>query len=425
MRKPSVMRMGSRLTCIGVVLAVAVTGCAGPSEPLEVGTQTMSLSLLLGKIKAIQQAPVGPVSSPPAPENLPFYNPPPGPGAPPPSPPSPGGGQPPSDCPMYDPRSPITVPVGRKIPAPPKETTYEYKAIVAEAYPGEKPFVYDSSASGNSIWSVQTVQVDSATGAFDVTYTVKLGKSTTKRVFRVLPQDLATLPVPIDSNPNAIVRKINDLNVLPAKLPANLPNLAGYGLAGIYLVSQESNGVTFRPAVPIALLQLRQLDATSAEAAKEAAITSVGFDPQSQAAMAFKSTVVNNPHDVNACGTRLQAVQVEFTSPYPPGVVPNIGPLNLNVALFARKVPGSDPTRPRADVLLFKEQLDFGLQYGGLVLRDDSQMAPFGVRADGQNPPPPPDGISDEAVMKSFEEWVEKHAIVKVSSFNIVGSPKR
>jgi hypothetical protein len=431
------MRKRTRLTVLataGALAGMTITACSGPAAPLDIGTQNAPISLVLGQLKAVQEAPLGPLAGPPAPQRLPYYQPP-APGAPqvlPTLPPLPLG-----PCPDFDPLAPV-LGVGRTLAAPPVKATYPYRAQVIDSYPGAtlKPFV------GNSQWTVETGPVDSVDGGYDVSYTVKLAAATTKRVLRILPHDIGSDPSsdPTDqTNPNGVINTVNGLGVLPTPLPSDLPNLSAYGLAGIYLKSQETitpDGVqSFTPSQPIALLQLRQLTgATDPASAAASAITSVGYDPTTSAVMAFRSTVLSVTSKINACGTPLQAVQIGLSSPNmgetkPPA--PPIGP-DAGAALFAQRRVAATPTDPKFDVLAFQEKIDFGLQYGGLVLQDALAVAPLsGVQVDTKNPPATPTAVPDpdptsieSAVLGSVLTWAVQHMIFKTETFTINVKPQ-
>jgi hypothetical protein len=418
-------RRHAQLTGAAVLLGLSITACSGPAAPLDIGTQTVPIALVLGELKAVQEAPVGPVSAPAVPQSMPYFRPQ-APGAPslPSLPPTPVG-----PCPDFDPLAPV-LGVGRVIAAPPVKATYPYRAQVVDVYPGKT-----SAYVGNSTWTIEPGPVDPTTGAYDVTYTVKLGAATTKRVLRTLPHDIGSDPStdPTDqTNPNAAINTVNGyLTTFGAPpIPAKAPNPAGYGLAGVYLVSQESNGVAFTPSTPIALLQLRQLTgATDPDSAAASSITSAGSDPATGAAMSFRSTVTTSTNKVNACGTPLQTVQVALTSPNSPLVAPPPNPatalLPTDAAFYFEKAPATDPTKPKSHVLLFAEKIDFGLQYGGLIVKDESSVGAFGgYEVSTDDPPAPPKDPSPDGVLGSFVGWYGKHMVIKQSSFTINEKPK-
>lgn len=419
------------------LVGLAVAGCSGPAAPLDVGTQTVPISLVLGQLKVVDQAPIGAISGPLVPSSRPYYQPPVGAPVGQPSlslPPLPQ-----SSCPEYDPLASV-LGVGRTITAPPVKATYSYRAQVIDAYPGKQ-----SAFNGDSTWTIAPGPVDASTGAYDVTYTITMGSVVTTRVLRTLPRDIGAAEgtEPTDqTNPNTTINAFLSTVGAPT-LPTSMPNPSGYGLAGIYLVSQESSaGTAFTPATPIALLQLRQLTGVTDKAAQDtSAITSVGYDPVNQAVMAFRSTVVNPTNKVNACGTKLESVQVSLTSPNGPGTAPPSAPLpllDLGAAMYVEKAPSTDPTKPKANVLLFGETLDFGLQWGGLLLKDDSAVLPSGLipnglQLDPQDPPTatpsgaPPSGDPVETALWAgtpILEWAQKHMILKQSSFTINEKPK-
>lgn len=417
------------------LLGLAVTACSGPAAPLDVGTQTVPIALVLGQLKAVDQAPVGPVSGAPIPESRPYYQPPAGLPVLPTSLPS----APSQPCPMYDQLAPV-LGVGRAITAPPVKATYTYRGQVIEAYPDKT-----STFVGDTSWSVAPGPVDPTTGAYDVVYTVKVGKVVTTRTLRTLPRDIGAADGadPTDqTNANTTANSLLSTLGAPA-LPTSMPNPAGYGLAGIYLVSQTSSaGTAFTPTTPVALLQLRQLTgATDKTAQNASSITSVGVDPTHEAVMAFRSTVTNPTNKVNACGTKLESVQVSLTSPNSPDATPTapVPLLDLGAAMYVEKDSSSAGTRPKANVLLFSEKLDFGLQWGGLVLQDVAGVLPAGLIPDGlqldpQDPPTAtpsgsPPGASDPTGTAVWAGtpilvWAIKHMILKQSSFTINDKPK-
>lgn len=423
-------RRRTRSTVVVAVLGLGLTACSGPSAPLDIGTQTVPIALVLGELKAVQEAPLGPVSAPHAPQSFPYYEVPviePGVVSLPPAPVLPVG-----PCPEFDPIAPV-LGVGRAIEAPPAKATYPYRAKVIDSYPGKQ-----STFDGNSTWTIEPGPVDAVTGAYDVTYTVKMGEATTMRVLRTLPRDIATTdesgePADVTNpNTNTAIDTVNGYLTGQglAPIPRNAPNPAGYGLAGIYLVSQESNESSFTPSTPIALMQLRQLTGDSApEAAAASAITSSGTDPKTGAAMAFRSTVTSFTNKVNACGTPVQTIQVALTSPNSPATAPPPNPttgiLPTDAAVYVEKAPSTDPTKPKSHVLLFGEKLDFALQYGGLLVHDEVSVGAYGgYQVDAQDPPQPPSEVSPGGALGSFMGWYAKHMIMKQSSFTINVKPQ-
>lgn len=429
--------MRTRWVSTAVVVGLAVAGCAGPSAPLDVGTQTAPLSLVLGELKAVDTAPIGPVPGPMFPTTRPYYQPPAGVPSLPPVIPLP----PPQPCPEYDPVAPV-LGVGRTVPAPPAKAPYRYRTQAIEAMPGTQ-----TAWVGDATWTIEPQPVDSRTGAYDVVYTIKTGDVVTKRVLRTLPRDITAEEggEPTDqTNPNQLISTANGyLSLAGVQLPASMPNMAGYGLAGIYLVSQETNkGAAFTPSTPIALLQLRQLTGATDPAGQQAsAITSIGVDPVNQAVMAFRSTVTNPTHKVNACGTKLEAVEVTLSSPNSPTTAPPPNPgsafaPDLGAALYAEKNPSADDTKPKANLLLFGQKLDFGLQWGGLLLADTTGVVPkgllpSGLQIDPQDPPtatpsgPPPREPIEAAMWAGMPvlRWALAHSILKQTSATINQKP--
>ncbi len=437
MREPIMLnRRNAWASCLALT-GMVVAGCAGPAAPLDVGTQTAPLALVLGQLKATDTAPVGPVMGAPAPWTRPYYQPPAGTR----TLPSLPSVTPPVPCPDYPPTAAV-LGVGRSIAAPPVKASYHYRVpLYLEIYPGKT-----STFVGDSVWKVEPQPADASTGAYDVVYTVTYGANTTKRVLRVLPRDIAAASdgEPSDqTNPNQVIAQANSYLTLagaPA-LPSSMPNAAGYGLAGIYLVSQSSSdGSSFTPSVPMALMQLRQVNgATDPTSQNAESITSVGVDPTTQAVMAFRSTITNPTSKVNACGTKLEALQVTLSSPNSPDTSPpkpGAPAPDYGAAMYVQKASTSDPTHPKANVTLFGEKLDFGLQYGGLILQDQSVVAPGvppnGVQVDPLAPPtatpsgPPPSDPTALALWAGSPVlvWAISHMIAKQATFIISEKPK-
>ena len=326
----------------GLVVAVLLTSaCAGPKAPFEVGTQTAPINLVLGARQAVEAAPVGPVLGPLPPGFSPFI--PELPGLPEPSVSPPTVPSPPSEpCPAFDPLAPVSA-SGIVLPGPPQPATYTYRGKVVDTAGTSK-----ATYQGDSSWKVTVSDADPETGGYQVTTEVSLGKATSKRVLLVLPTsltaDLTDPPYfdpdsPDATDPNAILAaQVNSTLVmlgLPV-LPRVLPNPGRYGVAGIYLVSQTSGSSTFTPDVPIPLLQTP---------VGNNSFTGMGTDGST--VMTFTSTV-NKRTNVNACGTKVEGIEVSLT----------------DGRLAGRTADGT------VQQVAFEETLVFGLQFGGLPVHD-------------------------------------------------------
>ncbi|HVT77713.1 MAG TPA: hypothetical protein VHD87_11840, partial [Acidimicrobiales bacterium] len=111
-----------RTLAIGcAVSALLLTACAGPKAPLHVGTQAAPVNLVLGEHKAVEEAPVGPLTDGLPPGLAPFL---PTPLAPPPT-------APPAACPDFDPLDPAIATVGTVV-TPPAPATYTYRTKTAD-----------------------------------------------------------------------------------------------------------------------------------------------------------------------------------------------------------------------------------------------------------------------------------------------------
>jgi hypothetical protein len=328
---------------VTTLAALTLAGCAGPNTPLNIGTQTQPVGLVLGEHAAVVEAPVGPITTPIPPSLAPFL----------PTTPVTTSSLAPSalplpshlpvaPCPDFDPTAPV-VPTGTNIPGPPQPGTYTYRAKTTDTL-GKTSATY----SGSSTWTTTVSTPDPVTGGYTVTTVVAIGKARSQRVLLILPKAVASgtpLDAPDGTDPNAQV--IDFINAelsqegLPL-LPRAVPNAARFGPAGVYLVSQSSGTSTFKPSVPIPLVQTPIGDNS---------FTAFGSDGST--AMMFTSTVTNKTANVNACGSKLQAVEVTLSA----GKIVSL--------TSAGKLQSVD----------FTEKLDFGLQYGGLPLRDQGTVS--------------------------------------------------
>lgn len=438
------LRQRAAWTATAALAGLALAACSGPAAPLDVGTQTAPISLVLGTFNDMHKPPVGPKVPVARDFFLPTF---PTPGQPNVEPTLPPFVDP---CPRLDPTLPALA-VGRTVPAPPVKATYPFAATVIDTYAGTNyGFV------GTSQWSVSAAPPDQ-TGAYDVTYTIRLGKDVTTRVLRILPRDVVTSPdglpgSPIQrdaTNPNDIVNEINakvGAAGAPATLPTGLPNLAAYGRAGIYLVSQVQNGVTFRPSVPMALVQLRQLTGLTDRADRgDASITSVGYDPTAQAYMAFRSTVVDEGLRLNACGKPVEAVKVALGAPTPPATphaLTGVAGLfaDTGAAVYVAQSAKSTPQKPAFDVVPFRQELAFGLQYGGLLVQETAAVLPVyasvvhpdEVPGTPSGSPSPGLGADPRDVVAGgagwaatpILEWAHRYPITKVVDFRVTVQPR-
>jgi hypothetical protein len=334
------------------VVAMVLSACSGPRAPYDVGTQAAPVNLVLGAHRAVVVAPVGPISQPLPPSLAPFI---PLPPLPVPSDVKPPVEVPLGPCPVVDPLAPISSPGGVLIPAAPTPATYTYRAKTTDTV-GTK----SASYKGNSTWKVTTGTLDTATGGYPVTVETTIenkgAKVTTKRVLLVVPKPLdADSPQlgtfgqpygdPNSTDPNVQVVDAYNSTVGPyglPQLPRSLPNVGRFGPAGIYLLSQSGGGATFTPTVPIPLLQTP---------VGNARFTGVGTDGVT--AMSFTSTVTKPRTGVDACGKKVEGVEVHLSDGTIAGLTPD----------------------GKVTVVTFDETLVFGLQAGGLPLSDKGNVS--------------------------------------------------
>jgi hypothetical protein len=327
---------------IPALTALALAGCAGPQAPFDIGTQAAPVGLVLGEHTAVVVAPVGPISAPLPPSLAPFL--PTQPNVRPPSA-APLPSLPPlGPCPDFDPLAPVAS-TGITLPGPPQPATYTYRASTTDTLGSKK-----ASYKGNSTWKTTVSAPDATTGGYTVTTDVSIGKTTTQRVLLVLPKAVTSgkggdnpLDAPDATDPNAQVIDLYN-SVLGGSgfppIPRSAPNVGRYGPAGIYLVSQSAGTSVFKPTTPIPLLQTP---------VGNNSFTGIGTDGSTN--MQFTSTVVKKAL-VNACGKKLESVEV---------------------ALTAGKIIGRT-TDNKVQSVDFTETLDFGLQFGGLPLRDRGKV---------------------------------------------------
>lgn len=334
------------IALVGMVLSA----CAGPKAPYDVGTQAAPVNLILGAHQAVVVAPIGPMTQQLPPSLAPFI----------PLPPLPIPSGKPSveiplgPCPVAGPDAPISSPGGVTIAGPPQAGSYQYRGKTTDTV-GTKTQTW----KGNSTWKV-TVGAADATGGYPVTIETTIAnkdtKATTRRVLLVLPKaidaaapSLPTFGQPVgdpgSTDPNVQVIDTYNSTVGPyglPPLPRSLPNPGRFGPAGIYLLSQSGGGATFTPTVPIPLLQTPVANAT---------FTGIGTDGLT--AMTFTSSVTKPRTGVDACGKKVDAVEVHLTNGRIAGLTPE----------------------GKVTVVEFDETLTFALQAGGIPMSDKGKVS--------------------------------------------------
>jgi hypothetical protein len=350
--------MNRRRPLVAIGLGVSVlmlSACAGPKAPFDVGTQALPIDLILGEHEAVVEAPVGPISIVAPRQLAPFVPLDTAPSASSTTPSLAVPQVPLEPCPEFDPLAPVSS-TGVTVEARPQDATYAYRARTSDTV-GD----LTSKFTGDSSWKVTAGPLDAATGIFEFTTEVTIGEGdaavTSTRIFRVLTKPLAgeNTPAadPTTTDPNFQVIDQYNLTaplVGAPTLPRALPNLGRYGLPGIYLVSQTGGDDLFTPTVPIPLLQMP---------AAPTSFTGVGSD--GERVMSFLSTVKAISSPVNACGKKLEAIEVELTDGRLAGLLDN----------------------GKAYSIEFTEKLYFGLQFGGLPLRDEGKVTGVGAAVEG------------------------------------------
>jgi hypothetical protein len=315
--------------------ASVLSACSGPKAPYDVGTQAAPVNLVLGAHQAVVQAPVGPVTVPLPPSLAPFL-------------PLPELNRPPvkpevvdlGPCPPVDKLTPVSSPGLPLIQGPPQPGSYTYRASTTDTV-GKTRATY----RGNSTWKVTASAMDPVLGGWHVTVDTTYAKTSTRRVFLVVPRTVGEeVPFgatgPGGTDPNVQVIDAYNSTVAPyglPQLPRSSPNVGRFGPAGIYLESQQTGSSTFTPTVPMPIFQT-PLGAN--------AFTAIGTDGVT--AMSFHSTVTNARAAVNACGKKVEGVRVALTD----GVVSTLTP---------------DGKVTKVD---FTETISFGLQFGGVPIHD-------------------------------------------------------
>ena len=353
-------------TTVALVTATALSACAGPRAPYDVGTQAAPVNLVLGAHRAVVVAPVGPFTQPLPPALAPFI----------PLPPLPIPSSAPTlpvdlgPCPALDPLAPMSQAGTPVLPGPPVPASYQYRATSTDTV-GSKQATF----KGNTTWKVTVGAVQAATGGYPVTIATTIGKATTTRVLLVIPKaldaDTPQVPTlgqpygdPNSTDPNVQVIDAYNSTVGPyglPQLPRALPNPGRFGPAGVYLLSQSGGGTSFTPTVPIPLVQTP---------VGNNSFTAVGSDGQT--AMTFTSTVTKARSGVNACGKKIEGVQVHLSNGQIAGLTPD----------------------GKVTVVSFDETLVFGLQAGGLPLSDTGKVSTTSL---------PGGAVSPDTIARTFD----------------------
>jgi hypothetical protein len=325
-----------RSAAVGVLVLAALAGCAGPPEPLEVGTQPVPLDLVLGEHKALAAAP-GPVIVAHAPVTAPI-------GIRLPvavpsdaAPSSTGATRVPSvsatilpskrlpsasavACPDLDPLAPVAG-TGTYVSKAPAAGSYTYRGVISQR-------VGDASATfaGPTTWTVGAPTAPDAIGGFSYDVAVAAAGTTTTTTFYVVPFDPANPPPTVS---------------LPAdqKPPSPPP---GPPTPGIYISKIASKGAgsaattTFSPTpvLPVAHLPLSAGES----------ITATSTDGTST--WAYTASVTGKAK-LNACGNPVLA---------------------WNVSMPDLAIRTADPTTGTLHDLKGSWTIQLGTQFGGLVV---------------------------------------------------------
>jgi hypothetical protein len=324
-----------RAAVVGLVTLLAATACSGPKAPFDIGTQAAPVDLVLGEREAVVEAPVGPFSVP-LPREVPVIRD----TAAAPSTDAPTTSTtaaPLGPCPPFDPLAPVAGGSDVDFTGKPQAGTYAYRAKTTETVGSQT-----TRFEGDSTWKITVGATDPSNNGTPVTIDVTVGPARTSRELLLLPQPTTTGPAgdPNTTDLNYQVVDQYNLAAVLAGLPRidrNAPNLGRYGLAGIYLVSQTTGDSTFRPTVPIPLVQTPVSPGRSFQAVGTDGVTT----------MSFTSTTKKTEY-VNACGTKVESILVDLSE--------------------GRIGGRTDEGRPYR--LAFEESLFIGLQFGGIPVRD-------------------------------------------------------
>lgn len=310
MKLPSTTRRAAAL----LTAAVAMSACAGPEAPIDVGAKTVPIDLLLGrKVKKVAEAPVPPLLLP-TPRFVPIG----GVGDSSPTTSTTMPAEPPGPCPEAD---PLDVPADiaeNRIQAPPKPAVLKYRTTGRLTTGGATATAV--VLGPESKVTVEQPQSEPADG-FTFRVTVEnAATAATTTTYRVLPTGASADPPasPVSPPPEA---------GSPPR-PTGVP-------AGLYLaeVAQAGSTISFRPQFPGIPIVRTPIDLGTT-------FDAVGTDGATT--MSWRSKVVAKAN-VDACGTFLDSYVVELTN--------------------GRITGGED-----AEAVTFTSRMNIGSQFGGLIL---------------------------------------------------------
>ncbi|MFT5223524.1 MAG: hypothetical protein ACI867_001845 [Glaciecola sp.] len=305
--------MNARFVSPLLLTSMFAAACGGPVAPLQVGTQTVQVALILGEREAIVATPA-PISLPP---QTPIALPPiiiriTRPAPPPVLAPVP----PPELCPQFSPIDPVVAadPVTSLRPA---EATYPYRTQISGSLGGD-----EIAFEGETMWAVRDV-IENANGSFSYSVDVLLDDEVqTTTTWRILPEGTE---VRTGDNPLGL-------------LPETPPEVAAPIEPGFYFESTTyANGGSFTPVNPIPIVQFPITTGTTYQTSGSDGVSTMSF-----------TSTVGDRVKINACGTPLQAWQISLTE-------------------GSYATSASNGTSP---VVNFTRTLFFAPQFGGLVVGD-------------------------------------------------------
>jgi hypothetical protein len=320
------MRVHRRnLPIIAATAAAVLTGCAGPREPLDVGTQAVPLSLVLERHQAVASAPVGPLTLP--------RNPPPGSSFP-----LPGVGGaatqvptlgplpplPSFACPPFSPIAPVLAATS-DVQAAPEPAALPYRGLIVSIAGTSKPVAF----VGDSTWtSSKPVANPLGDLSFDVRVT---GKGlTSSRSYTVVKGD-----GPPTADPTR-----------QAELP---PRPAAPREPGLFMTKfVDADGRVFQPVVPLPLLLFPAQPGQTFRAESSDANTTMSY-----------VATVKGRGKTNACGVPVEGWQVELTE----------GKIRVT------KPDGGVQGESTTFLADFTEKLLIGTQFGGTILEDEVKVS--------------------------------------------------
>ena len=310
---------------IVATMVFMTTACGGPVIPLQVGTQTVPVAVVLGQREAVQQAPSAPIALPPpiavGPPVIVRVTPPPATPTPTATPTTPSPVDP-GPCPDFSPVDPVVAADGT-IPAPPAPATYPYRTSIT-ATAGEVEETYE----GDVDWTISEPTEPGTQGEyrFEVAVTID-GTDVTTTTYLVAPDGVTLSNETVEGTVEGVT------GPLPPKPSVALQS-------GMYTESVEApDGSIFRPQPPLLVAPFPMITGEAYNVAATDGDTSISY-----------VLSIGERVKVNACGTPVQGWRVDLTDGRYDTVASN----------------------GTAQTATFTRTITLATQYGGLIVEDQS-----------------------------------------------------